>query len=86
MAGLGARRLYPGQLAGATDDPGTVIRRTMAHRLARESQIIACLDQGVVDVDAIVARLYPGLQAGLERAARLTVEAHLEKIHEDRGV
>lgn len=85
MAGLGAQRFYPGH-GPVIDDPGTVIRRTVLHRLARESQIIACLDQGVADVDAIVARLYPGLQAGLERAARLTVEAHLEKIREDRGI
>jgi glyoxylase-like metal-dependent hydrolase (beta-lactamase superfamily II) len=85
MAGLGARRIYPGH-GPVIEDPDTVIRRAVLHRLARESQIIACLDQGIADVDAIVARLYPGLQGGLERAARLTVEAHLEKIREDRGV
>jgi len=85
MAELGARRLYPGH-GPVIDDPDTVIRRAVLHRLTRESQIIACLDQGVADVDAIVARLYPGLQTGLENAARLTVEAHLEKIREDRGV
>ncbi len=84
LAVLGARRAYPGH--GPTiEDPDTVIRRAIAHRQGRESQIIACLDEGLADVDAIVARLYPGLQAGLERAARLTVEAHLEKIREDHG-
>lgn len=45
---------------------------------------MACLDEGLVDVDAIVARVYAGVPPGLDRAARLTVEAHLEKIREDR--
>ena len=38
---------------------------------------------GTLNVDAIVDHLYPGLQPGLEQAARLTIEAHLEKIRND---
>ena len=84
LASLGPRRLYPGH-GLVIEDPLAAIDRALAHRRAREVQILACLDAGVTDAGAIVARLYPDLAAGLERAARMTVEAHLAKIREDRG-
>ena len=34
----------------------------------------------MTDVDAIVSRIYPDVSAAVRPAARLTVEAHLEKI------
>jgi len=65
------------------DDPLALIDEYIAHRLMRESQVRACLDAGVTDVDAIVARIYPDLAESLRPAARLTIEAHLEKLRED---
>lgn len=82
MAALAPRRVYPGH-GPVIDDPARVIERAVAHRRARETQIRGYLESGIVDVEAIVARLYPELQPGLERAARATVEAHLEKIRDD---
>lgn len=79
MAALGARRILPGH-GPVIEDPAAVIARAIAHRREREAQVLACLDDGVIDVGAIVARLYPELPEGLAQAARSTVEAHLEKI------
>jgi glyoxylase-like metal-dependent hydrolase (beta-lactamase superfamily II) len=84
MASLGPRRIYPGH-GRVIDDPATVIARALAHRHAREAQVRACLDEGLTSAEAIVARLYVDLPPGLQTAARLTVEANLEKIREDRG-
>ncbi len=84
MAALGAQRILPGH-GPVIEDPAAVIARAIAHRRDRESQILACLDDGIIDAGAIVARLYPGLPEGLARAARSTVEAHLEKIGNDGG-
>ena len=75
-------RIYPGH--GETlDNPDALIATHIEHRLLRERQILAALDAGVTDVDAIVTRIYPGLAAGLRHAATLTVEAHLEKLREE---
>jgi len=46
----------------------------------RDEQVSACLRDGLTDIDAIVARIYPGLAPALLAAARATVEAHLEKL------
>jgi glyoxylase-like metal-dependent hydrolase (beta-lactamase superfamily II) len=76
-------RLYPGHGRIITD-PAAVIARAIAHRRAREVEVLACLDDGLTTAEAIAARLYADLPADLQHAARLTVEAHLEKIREDR--
>lgn len=65
------------------DDPNALIDEYIAHRQLRESQVRACLADGITDVDAIVARIYSNLAESLRPAARLTVEAHLEKLRED---
>ena len=44
----------------------------------REQTILACIDEGVGTIPAIVARLYGGLDADLKVAAALSVLAHLE--------
>ena len=82
LASLDATRIYPGH-GPVILEPAQVIRRALEHRHTRDRQVRACLEDGVSDVEAIVARLYAGLSDGLETAARLTVEAHLEKIRED---
>jgi hypothetical protein len=42
-----------------------------------------CLAEGIEGLDAIVARIYPGIADAVLPAARLTVAAHLEKLRED---
>jgi glyoxylase-like metal-dependent hydrolase (beta-lactamase superfamily II) len=84
LAALRPVRIYPGH-GPVIEEPLALIAEYLAHRRLRESQIRACLDDGLTSVDAIVARVYPDLDPAVVPAARLTVEAHLEKIREDDG-
>jgi glyoxylase-like metal-dependent hydrolase (beta-lactamase superfamily II) len=52
----------------------------LVHRAERERQVVECLDNGVTDLDGIVARVNVDTPAALWPAARLTVEALLEKL------
>jgi glyoxylase-like metal-dependent hydrolase (beta-lactamase superfamily II) len=83
MAALRPRRILPGH-GPIIDRPLELIAEYIAHRRRREAQVLACLRDDVTDPTAIVARVYPGLAPELLTAARLTVEAHLEKLDEDR--
>jgi len=75
-------RIFPGH--GPTiENPGHLIGIYLAHRREREAQILACLAEGIVSADAIVARLYPDISEAVRPAARLTVSAHLEKLREE---
>ena len=49
----------------------------IAHRREREAGILDCLRADVGRIDAMVERLYIGLQPGLRRAAARSVHAHL---------
>jgi glyoxylase-like metal-dependent hydrolase (beta-lactamase superfamily II) len=79
MAGLDPVRIYPGH-GEVIEEPRELIAEFLEHRRLRESQVLACLEAGVTDVDAMVARIYPGLDSALRPAARQTVEAHLAKL------
>jgi glyoxylase-like metal-dependent hydrolase (beta-lactamase superfamily II) len=61
----------------AITEPHAHVRAFIAHRRERESGILDCLAAGPAHIDAIVGRLYIGLQPGLRRAAGRSVYAHL---------
>jgi glyoxylase-like metal-dependent hydrolase (beta-lactamase superfamily II) len=82
MAALKPARLLPGH-GPVIDRPAEIIEQYLTHRREREVQVKQCFEDGVRDLDAVVARIYPELAEGLRRAARLTVEAHVEKLRED---
>ena len=82
MAALHPTRLLPGHGPIVTK-PVELIAQYIDHRLQREIQVVECLRDGVTDVDEIVSRIYVGLNDAVRPAARLTVEAHLEKLVED---
>ena len=63
--------------------PVARIQEYLAHRADRERQVRACLDNGLTDLDAIVARVYADTPEALWPAARLTVEALLEKLAQE---
>jgi hypothetical protein len=69
----------------AIGEPKRHVRAFIAHRREREAGIIDCLSAGVEQIDAIVERLYIGLQPGLRRAAGRSVQAHLIDLVE-RGI
>jgi glyoxylase-like metal-dependent hydrolase (beta-lactamase superfamily II) len=79
---LGAARFYPGH-GPIIDRPAEIIDEYVTHRAMREQQVVACLADGITGVDGMVARIYPDLTEALQPAARLTIEAHLEKLRED---
>jgi hypothetical protein len=66
------------------EQPLELIAKYIEHRRAREAQVLQCLADGVTDVEEMVARIYPDISAEVRRAARMTIEAHLEKINEER--
>lgn len=61
----------------AITEPHAHVRAFVAHRREREAGILECLAAGSERIDAIVDKLYVGLQPGLRRAAGRSVHAHL---------
>jgi glyoxylase-like metal-dependent hydrolase (beta-lactamase superfamily II) len=85
LAALQPKRMLPGH-GPIIEQPLELIAEYIKHRRAREAQVLQCLEDGVTDVDAIVARIYPDVSAPVRPAARLTVQAHLQKIREDKEI
>ena len=69
----------------AITEPQPHVRAFIAHRREREAGVLDCLSAGVGHIDAIVERLYVGLQPGLHRAAGRSVHAHLIDL-DGRGI
>ena len=60
------------------------IRQQIAHRRAREAQVLAALDAGAATVDDIVTAVYPrDLRPSLRAAAARNVRTHLAKLRQD---
>ena len=70
-------RVYWPTHGPAITEPQAHVRAFIAHRHEREAGILDCLSAGLGQIDAIVERLYAGLQPGLHRAAGRSVQAHL---------
>jgi glyoxylase-like metal-dependent hydrolase (beta-lactamase superfamily II) len=91
MAALNPARVLPGHgpvIDGrdgrdGREEPRALIAAYIAHRLQREAQVRECLAEGITNAAEIVDRIYPDLAPALRGAARLTVEAHLEKLRDD---
>ncbi|HEX5068641.1 MAG TPA: MBL fold metallo-hydrolase [Vicinamibacterales bacterium] len=77
IAALAPARVLPGH-GPVIDDPLQLIAQYIEHRRLRHRQVAACLAKGIDDPDAIVTAVYPELPPALRRAARATIEAHLE--------
>jgi glyoxylase-like metal-dependent hydrolase (beta-lactamase superfamily II) len=61
----------------AITEPQLHVRAFIAHRREREAGIIDCLKAGIETIDAMVERLYVGLNPALRGAAGRSVLAHL---------
>jgi glyoxylase-like metal-dependent hydrolase (beta-lactamase superfamily II) len=70
-------RVYWPTHGPAIPEPKEHVRAFITHRREREAGILDCLRAGVGRIDAIVERLYIGLQPALRRAAGRSVQAHL---------
>jgi glyoxylase-like metal-dependent hydrolase (beta-lactamase superfamily II) len=82
VAALAPSLIFPGH-GPVILEPLQLIAEYLEHRRQRDAEVAACLDAGITDPGAIVARVYPGLAPALLPAARATVEAHIEKLRED---
>jgi glyoxylase-like metal-dependent hydrolase (beta-lactamase superfamily II) len=82
MASLDPARIYPGH-GPIIERPLDAIREYVDHRRAREAQILAARRRVGDDVEALVSAVYAGLPDALRPAARMTIQAHLEKLAED---
>lgn len=82
---LRPRRVYPGH-GDPIDEPAALIRGYLAHRLARERQILDVVARGPARVAEIVRAIYAGVPEELHRAAGENVLAHLLKLEEDGRV
>jgi glyoxylase-like metal-dependent hydrolase (beta-lactamase superfamily II) len=81
----GWRRLLPGH-GKPVEDPARLLDWQIAHRRAREAQILAALAEGPADPAAIAARLYADVAPALLPAAARNVLAHLlALVEEDRA-
>lgn len=76
LLGRGDRVYWPTH-GPAITEPKPHVQAFVAHRREREAGILDCLAAGPQPIDAIVAKLYLGLQPGLRRAAGRSVHAHL---------
>jgi len=83
LKSFGPLRVFPGH-GPIINDPIELIDNYLEHRRMRDGQVAACLADGITDPDAIVSRIYPDLAPGLRPAARATVEAHLQKIADEK--
>ena len=72
-------RLLPAH-GPAVEDAEALIEEYLAHRAARERQIVAAMQEGCTTVEDLVARIYPDLPPSLHGAAAETVRAHLMKL------
>lgn len=79
LGGQGAARFLPTH-GPAVEDPAAWCAALLAHRRAREAQVLAALGDAPVAVEALVAALYPGLDARVLGAAARSVLAHLLKL------
>jgi len=68
---------------GSVDQPQRLVKSFIMHRRWRENEILNVMHGGAQSVPAITARVYAGLPEHLERAAQLSVLAHLERLVEN---
>ncbi|MGH7704377.1 MAG: MBL fold metallo-hydrolase [Candidatus Dormibacteria bacterium] len=80
--GLGASRLLPGH-GEPIEDAEAAIRELVAHRLAREQQILGLLRRGPATAPELVPAVYPGYPDAVLKMAAGTLQAHLEKLERE---
>jgi len=77
------RAIAPGH-GHVIDDPLTVVDQTIAHRLAREAQVLDVLrDRGPTTIPDLVEEIYADVAPELHPVASRTVWAHLRKLADE---
>ncbi len=78
-------RFLCGSHGAAVFDAKSKIESYIVHRLEREKQILGAIENGAKTASEIVERVYVGLSPELLKLAEKTVEAHLEKLREEKS-
>ncbi len=76
-------RVFYWGLGPGRPNPGPLRRAMRGHRLARETAIVAAMEDGLTTPEAIVARLYGDQPAHTRAAAARSVLAHMIKLRND---
>lgn len=79
------KRVFPAH-GPAREDAAALIEQYIAHRLAREEEVMALLAEEPMSVAAIRGRVYPDLDSRLHGAAEIQITAHLIKLAEEGRV
>jgi glyoxylase-like metal-dependent hydrolase (beta-lactamase superfamily II) len=82
MLELRPERLYPGHFS-PPGDPVGLIETYIAHRLERETLVLAAIKDGATTLDEIVATVYSDTPRRLHPIARGSALAHLVRL--ERG-
>lgn len=78
-------RLHPSH-GPAIDDSRTACRQLLAHCRERERRVLAAVENGAGDIDAVVDAAYDESLDGIRDPAAATVRAHLRKLDRERRV
>lgn len=81
LIGLRPGLLLPGH-GGPVEDAVERLREYRAHRLEREEQVRAAVEEGAASVAEIRRRVYGDLPGGLAWAAEASIRAHLRHLEE----
>ena len=65
-------------------DPAAKLASYVEHREMRERRLLAALERGERDRDALLAEVWDDVPAELRPAAAVVMEAHLEKLRDER--
>ena len=76
LIGRGEEVFYPGH-GGPVTNPRDLMTHIKAHRLKREAEIVAALEQSPSDVAGLTASIYADIPVALHGAASRNVLAHL---------
>ncbi len=79
------RRLAPAH-GGLLDDPDQRLAGIIEHRLQREADILAALEDRPADVMALTTAVYPALGEPLRTVAGWQIQAHLDKLANEKKV
>lgn len=79
VAELAPRLILPGH-GEPIEEAAAAVRNQLAHRIAREEELLATLAAGTRDREALLDRVWHDVPETLRIAAHVTMQSHLEKL------
>ncbi len=82
LRALDLERIHPGH-GDEVDDPNAKLDQYLAHRLDRETRLLAALEAGARSEDELLDAAWADAPAAVRPFAAITLRAHLEKLREE---